>query len=104
MSRPCSRATLSIRAAGPTSVGRINPASAASTAPLSDVSSQGCVTTVAAERPYSVANVISLGLVSGLLALSGMMMVDVMLNMWSFSGTNSISTGLMDAFVSMIGM
>lgn len=62
------------------------------------------VTTVAAERPYSVANVISLGLVAGMLALSGMMMVDVMLNMWSFSGTNSISTGLMDAFVSMVGM
>ena len=62
------------------------------------------VTTVAAERPYSVANVISLGLVAGMLALSGMMMVDVMLNMWSFDAPNGISTGLMDAFVSMIGM
>jgi hypothetical protein len=56
------------------------------------------------EAPYSTWNVVSLGLVAGMLALSGMMMVDVMLNMWSFSGTNSISTGLMDAFVSMIGM
>jgi hypothetical protein len=39
-----------------------------------------------------------------MLALSGMMMVDVMLNMWSFSGTTSLSTGLMDVFVSMFGM
>ena len=29
----------------------------------------------------------SLGTVAGLLALAGMMMVDVMLNMWSFDGT-----------------
>jgi hypothetical protein len=58
----------------------------------------------AVEAPYSVANVLSLGLVAGMLALSGMMMVDVMLNMWSFSGTTSISTGLMDVFVSMFGM
>jgi hypothetical protein len=56
------------------------------------------------EAPYSVANVISLGLVAGMLALSGMMMVDVMLNMWSFSQPNGVSTGLMDAFVSMFGM
>jgi hypothetical protein len=58
----------------------------------------------AVEAQYSVWNVVSLGLVAGMLALSGMMMVDVMLNMWSFSGTNSISTGLMDVFVSMFGM
>jgi hypothetical protein len=51
-----------------------------------------------------VANVLSLGLVAGMLALSGMMMVDVMLNMWSFSGTNSVSTGIMEAFVGMFGM
>lgn len=56
------------------------------------------------EAPYSIANVLSLGLVAGMLALSGMMMVDVMLNMWSFSGTNSISTGLADVFVSMFNM
>lgn len=56
------------------------------------------------EMPYSVWNVLALGTVAGMLALSGMMMVDIMLNMWSFSGTNSVSTGLMDMFVSMFGM
>jgi len=56
------------------------------------------------ETPYSVWNVLALGTVAGMLALSGMMMVDVMLNMWAFSGTNGVSTGLMDMFVSMFGM
>jgi len=56
------------------------------------------------EAPYSVWNVLALGTVAGLLALSGMMMVDVMLNMWSFSGTSSVSTGIMDVFISMFGM
>ncbi len=62
------------------------------------------VQTQAAEAPYTVWNVLGLGTVAGMLALAGMMMVDVMLNMWSFSGTNSISTGIMDAFLSMTGM
>jgi hypothetical protein len=57
-----------------------------------------------AEAQYSVWNVLGLGTVAGMLALAGMMMVDVMLNMWSFSGTNSVSTGIMDAFLSMAGM
>jgi hypothetical protein len=57
-----------------------------------------------AEPQYSVLNVISLGTVAGLLALAGMMMVDLMLNMWSFDEPSSISTGLMDGLVSMIGM
>jgi hypothetical protein len=56
------------------------------------------------EAPYSVWNVLSLGVVAGMLALSGMMMVDVMLNMWAFGGTSSVSTGIMDVFVSMFGM
>jgi len=56
------------------------------------------------ETPYSVWNVLALGTVAGMLALSGMMMVDVMLNMWMFGGTNSVSTGLMDMFVGMFGM
>ena len=56
------------------------------------------------ETPYSVWNVLALGTVAGMLALSGMMMVDVMLNMWAFNQPNSASTGLMDMFVSMFGM
>ncbi len=62
------------------------------------------VQTQVAEAPYTVWNVLGLGTVAGMLALAGMMMVDVMLNMWSFSGTNSVSTGIMDAFLSMAGM
>jgi hypothetical protein len=57
-----------------------------------------------AETPYSVWNVLSLGLVAGMLALSGMMMVDVMLNMWSFNQPGGVSTGIMDIFISMFNM
>jgi hypothetical protein len=56
------------------------------------------------EAPYSVWNVLALGTVAGMLALSGMMMVDVMLNMWSFSEPSGASTGIMDVFISMFGM
>jgi hypothetical protein len=62
------------------------------------------VTVPATEAPYSVWNVISLGTAAGLLALAGMMMVDLMLNMWSFDEPSSITTGLMDGFVGMLGM
>ncbi len=48
MSRPCSRATAAIFAAGPTRIGTMMPASAASTAPRSEVSSHGCTTIVGA--------------------------------------------------------
>jgi hypothetical protein len=53
----------------------------------------------AQEVPYSVWNVLSLGTVAMLLALVGMLMTDVMLNMWSFSGTTSASTQVMDFFI-----
>ena len=44
MSSPCCFATASIRALGPTRIGVISPIAAASTAPLSELSSQGCAT------------------------------------------------------------
>jgi hypothetical protein len=53
----------------------------------------------AQEMPYSVWNVLSLGTVALLLALGGMLMTDVMLNMWSFGGTTSASTQVMDFFI-----
>ena len=56
------------------------------------------------ELPYSVWNVISLGGVALLLALVGMLMTDVMLNMWSFSSTTSASTAVMDFFIKTFGM
>jgi hypothetical protein len=51
------------------------------------------------EVPYSVWNVLGLTLVTVLLALTGMMMVDMMFNMWSFAGTTSVSTGIQDFFI-----
>ncbi|HZN33918.1 MAG TPA: helix-turn-helix domain-containing protein [Pirellulaceae bacterium] len=56
------------------------------------------------ELPYSIWNVLSLGLVLCLLTVSGMMMMDIMFNMWSFSGTTSVTTGVMDAFLSILNM
>jgi hypothetical protein len=57
-----------------------------------------------AELPYSIWNVLSLGLVVCLLSLSGMMMMDMMFNMWSFSGTTSVTTGFMDSIISILNM
>ncbi len=51
------------------------------------------------EVPYSIWNVLSLGLIVLMLTLTGMLMVDVMLNMWSFSGSTSASTQIMDFFI-----
>jgi hypothetical protein len=56
------------------------------------------------EQPYSVWNVISLSLAVLLLAMAGMLMVDVMLNMWSFSEPGTVSTGIMDMFLATFGM
>ncbi|MEX2176157.1 MAG: helix-turn-helix domain-containing protein [Pirellulaceae bacterium] len=51
------------------------------------------------EAPYSIWNVISLSLIVLMLALSGMLMVDVMLNMWTFGGSGGASTAIADFFV-----
>ncbi len=48
-SRPCASATPRIFAAGPTRMGTTSPAAAASSAPRSEVSSQGCATIITAE-------------------------------------------------------
>src|SRR6516162_3314025 len=50
--RPCSRATAEIFAAGPTRIGTLTPASAASIGPRSEVSSQGCTTIVRAAETF----------------------------------------------------
>ena len=56
------------------------------------------------EAPYSIWNVLSLSLVTLLLAICGMLMVDVMLNMWYFDGTGTLSTSLMDAVISAFAL
>lgn len=56
------------------------------------------------EAPYSIWNVLSLSLVTLLLAIAGMLMVDVMLNMWQFDAAGSLSTSLMDGVISAFGL
>ena len=57
------------------------------------------------EAPYSVWNVLGLMVTAGMLALCGMLMVDVMMNMWSWSGSSApVSSGIMDAFLGMFSL
>ena len=57
------------------------------------------------EAPYSVWNVLGLMVTAGMLALCGMLMVDVMMNMWSWNGASApISSGIMDAFMGMFNL
>ncbi|MCE9528781.1 MAG: helix-turn-helix domain-containing protein [Planctomycetales bacterium] len=57
-----------------------------------------------AELPYSIWNVLSLFAIAMLLAVTGMFMTDVMLNMWSWHGSGSASTSLMDAVINTFGL
>ena len=43
-------------------------------------------------------------LILGTLAIAGMLMFDVMLNMWSFSQPGGVSTSLMEAAISAVGL
>ncbi len=57
------------------------------------------------ELPYSIWNVLSLFAIVMLLAVTGMFMTDVMLNMWSWNGGGgSASTSLMDSVINMFGL
>lgn len=56
------------------------------------------------EAQYSIWNVLSLMAIALMLSFGVMMMVDMLLNMWSFSGSSSITSGIMDAVVSTFGM
>jgi hypothetical protein len=57
------------------------------------------------EAPYSISNVLALGLTVGVLALCGMLMVDIMLNMWSWTGSDApVSTGIMEAMLGLFGL
>jgi ABC-type enterochelin transport system permease subunit len=56
------------------------------------------------ELPYSIWNVLGLLLTSGTLALSGLIMLDVMWNMWSFHEPSKITTGITEAIFSALGI
>ncbi len=59
--------------------------------------------TVMSEAPYSGLNIASLGFCCVLLALVGMMMYDVMQNMWSWNGTSSFNSPLLTLLSGMLG-
>ena len=58
---------------------------------------------VGAEAPYSLFVVLALGTIMTMLGLTGVMLVDLVHNMWSWDGTNPASKGLMDAIIGMFG-
>ena len=53
------------------------------------------------EMPYSVWNVLSLFLCIALLALSGMLVYDLVRQIWSWEGVHPVNSGLMDAIIGM---
>lgn len=56
------------------------------------------------EMPYSIWNVLALLLIVVTLSLTGMLMTDVLRNMWSWDGTYSASTPIMDSMIRMLGL
>lgn len=55
-----------------------------------------------AEAPYSVMNVLGLISVMSVLSLSLMLMIDLLRNMWSWEGTASTTSSLMDGILNML--
>lgn len=55
-----------------------------------------------AEVPYSFMNVLSLGATALLLLVSGLMVTDLMWNMWSFSEPYSLTSTLMDGILNLL--
>jgi hypothetical protein len=53
---------------------------------------------------YTATNVLVLFTIVTFLAVGGILMADLMLNMWSWSGTTPISTTLMDTVLNTIGL
>lgn len=51
------------------------------------------------EAPYSVWNVLSLFVCIALLCFTGMMMYDVVRQIWSWDGAHPVNSGMMDAFI-----
>ncbi len=57
----------------------------------------------AVEAPYSIWNVLSLMFVVLLLGFTGILMVDLVRNMWTWDGTYAGSSPIMDKIIEMIG-
>lgn len=71
---------------------------------VSPAMAQQYMMTAPPEAPYSVWNVLGLLCCVFVLAIVGMLMTDLMRNMWAFDTERVVSTGLMDSLLSAIGM
>ncbi|MFM7845722.1 MAG: helix-turn-helix domain-containing protein [Planctomycetota bacterium] len=60
---------------------------------------QASLPPAALEAPYSIWNVIGLLCVVMVMALTGVLMVDVLRNMWAFDSPYSVSSGVMDSLI-----
>lgn len=58
----------------------------------------------AQDLPYSIWNVLSLLAITVILAITGMLMTDLVRNMWTWDQTFSASTPIMDVMVRMFGL
>ncbi len=52
---------------------------------------------------YSVWNVVSLGMVAAFLGISGLLVMDLIRNIWSWNGAYSLNSTIMDGILSMFG-
>jgi hypothetical protein len=72
--------------------------------PVSYAQAPGAVQAAPPEAPYSVWNVLGLMSCALVLMITGMLMMDLMMNMWAFDKTQMVSTGVMDAFLSAFNL
>ncbi|MFI4876036.1 MAG: helix-turn-helix domain-containing protein [Blastopirellula sp. JB062] len=56
------------------------------------------------EAPYSVLNIISLAATAALVLVAGMMVTDLIRNMWSFDEPYAINSSIMDGIISLMGV
>ncbi|MCA9176450.1 MAG: helix-turn-helix domain-containing protein [Planctomycetales bacterium] len=97
---------------GGAGLGAMSQGAAMSTAPIEDQGVSTFGATGAApveaprEAPYSWLNVMVLLLISGILSLSGVLMMDVVRNMWTWNteGSGSIATGITEGLLSALGI
>ncbi|MCC9604953.1 helix-turn-helix domain-containing protein [Blastopirellula sp. JC732] len=56
------------------------------------------------EAPYSVLNIISLAATAALVLVAGLMVTDLVRNMWSFDQPYAINSSIMDGIISLMGV
>lgn len=56
------------------------------------------------ELPYTIWNLLGLLMIVGLLSITGMMMTDVIMNMWAWEEASDVSSSLSDGITAMVGL